>query len=143
VSTALGSAGALLITGRAEAAAEWGETEKANVKVVNDFCAAIATRDETRVVPFFAEDLVYRPTETTPAIQGRDALATTLKRWTQTAERIEFRVLETFASGPIVMNHRIDQFWGTRAMTWDGIGIFFLKDGKIKEWSDYTIRLDR
>jgi limonene-1,2-epoxide hydrolase len=28
-------------------------------------------------------------------------------------------------------------------MTWEGVGVFFVKDGKIKEWQDYTIKLDR
>ena len=27
--------------------------------------------------------------------------------------------------------------------TWEGVGVFFVKDGKIKEWSDYTIRMER
>ena len=143
LSAALGSAGALLAADRADAA-EWGETEKANVKVVNDFCAAIATRDPSRVISFFADDLVYRPTETTLPIRGRDTLAATLKKWTETSDRMEFLVLDTFAAGPIVMNHRIDQSSGpNRRLKWVGIGVFFVKDGKIKEWSDYTISLER
>lgn len=141
-SAALGSAGALLATGRAEAA-EWGPIEKANVKIVNDFCDAISMRDAARLLSFFADDIVYRPTETTPAVRGQQALAETFKKWTERPERMEFRVLETFASGPIVMDRRIDETSGGRRMRWDGIGIFFLKDGKIKEWSDYTISLER
>jgi limonene-1,2-epoxide hydrolase len=142
LSAALGSAGALLAGGRAEAA-EWGQIEKANVKIVNDFCAAISTRDAARLLTFFADDLVYRPTETTPAIRGQQALAETFKKWTERPGGMEFRVLDTFAAGPIVMNRRIDEFSGDRRMRWDGIGIFFVKDGKIKEWSDYTISLER
>jgi limonene-1,2-epoxide hydrolase len=142
LSAGLGSAGALLAAGRATAA-EWGQTEKANVKVVNDFCAAVSTPDAARLLTFFADDLVYRPTETIPAIRGQQALGETFKKWTERPERMEFRVLETFAAGPIVMNHRIDELSGGRRMRWDGIGIFFVKDGKIKEWSDYTISLER
>ena len=56
---------------------------------------------------------------------------------------VEFRVLETFASGPIVINHRIDRFDSPNPLTWEGVGVFFIKDGKIKEWSDYTIRMKR
>jgi limonene-1,2-epoxide hydrolase len=143
LSAALGSAGTLLAASRVDAA-EWGQTEKANVKIVNDFCAAISTRDAKRVTSFFADDLVYRPTETTAPIHGRDALAATFKKWTETSDRMEFRVLETFAAGPIVMNHRIDESSGpARRLKWDGIGVFFVKDGKIKEWSDYTISLEK
>jgi limonene-1,2-epoxide hydrolase len=46
--------------------------------------------------------------------------------------------------GPIVINHRIDTFASaTRPLTWEGTGVFFVKDGKIKEWFDYTIRTIR
>jgi len=141
-SAALGSAGALLAPGVADAA-EWGPTEKANVKIVNDFCAAVSMREPARVLAFFTDDLVYRPTETTEAVRGRDALAATVAKWSNPADRMEFRVLETFATGPIVINHRIDEISGSRRMRWDGVGVFFVKDGKIKEWSDYTISLER
>jgi limonene-1,2-epoxide hydrolase len=57
---------------------------------------------------------------------------------------IEFKILDTFANGPIVINRRIDSFKSTtRPLTWEGVGVFFIKDGKIKEWSDYTIRVVR
>ena len=57
---------------------------------------------------------------------------------------IEFKILETFAAGSIVMNRRIDSFMSTtRPLTWEGVGVFFIKDSKIKEWSDYTIRVTR
>jgi limonene-1,2-epoxide hydrolase len=96
-----------------------------------------------RVLPFFAADVVYRPTETLPPVQGHEALGAAVKSWATTADRMEFRVLETFAAGPIVINRRIDQFTGSRPMKWEGTGVFFVKDGKIKEWSDYTVRLER
>ena len=28
-------------------------------------------------------------------------------------------------------------------LTWEVVGVFFVKDGKIKEWSDYTMRVQR
>ena len=127
---------------RAEAA-EWNEVEKANVKTVNDFCAAWATRDIGRALPFLAADCVYRMTETTPPVNGHDGVIQRLKPTVDGATLVEFKVLDTAAVGPIVINHRIDRFLTARPFTWEGVGVFFLKDGKIKEWSDYTIRLDR
>jgi limonene-1,2-epoxide hydrolase len=59
------------------------------------------------------------------------------------ATSIEFKVLETLSLGAIVINRRVDRFVSPRSFTWVGIGVFFVKDGKIKEWSDYTIRMDR
>ena len=56
---------------------------------------------------------------------------------------VEFRILESMAAGPIVITRRIDRFLTRQPLTWDGIGVFFVKDGKIKEWSGYTIRVQR
>ena len=138
----IGAAGILGAAIRAEAA-QSSDAEKANVKLVTDFCAAASTRDVTRVMPFFAPDVVYRMTETTPPVIGQDALRVTADKMFQSAERVEFKVLNTFALGPIVINHRIDHFAMRQPMTWEGVGVFFVKDGKIKEWSDYTIKLER
>jgi limonene-1,2-epoxide hydrolase len=128
--------------GRADAA-DWGETEKANVKIVTDFCSAWSARDMTRVLPFLAADCVYRMTETTAPANGHDGVIDRLKPTIDRSEKVEFQVLDTFAAGPIVINHRIDRFVSSRPLTWEGVGVFFVKDGKIKEWSDYTIKVVR
>ena len=91
--------------------------------------------------PFFADDVVYRMTETTVPIIGVEKV---LEAYTKlNATSIEFKVLETLTAGPIVINRRIDRFVSSRPFTWEGVGVFFVKDGKIKEWSDYTIRMQR
>ena len=137
-----GLAAVLAQTGRADAA-DWTDAEKANVKIVGDFCAAWSTRDLERTLPFLAADCVYRMTETTAAAHGHDGVIERLQATVDRSEKVEFRVMETFAAGPIVINHRIDQFVSSRPLTWEGVGVFFVKDGKIKEWSDYTIRVAR
>ena len=136
-------AAALFGGARNAGAAEWGAAERANVKTVTDFCAAWATRDVTRVLPFLADDCVYRMTETATPANGHDGVIQRLKPTIDNATLIEFRVLDTMAAGPIVINHRVDRFMTARPLTWEGVGVFFVKDGKIKEWSDYTIRVER
>src|SRR4026207_1831206 len=51
-------------------AAEWSDAEKANVKLVTDFCASWSTRDLKQVFPRFAETGVYRMSDTTPPVHG-------------------------------------------------------------------------
>jgi limonene-1,2-epoxide hydrolase len=137
-------AGALALVGGAKVeAAEWTDAERANVKTVTDFCAAWSTRDMAKVLAFLADDCVYRMTETTAPANGHDGVISRLKSYVEGSDRVQFRVLDTFATGPIVINHRIDQFVSSRPLTWEGVGVFFVKDGKIKEWSDYTIRTQR
>jgi limonene-1,2-epoxide hydrolase len=130
---------------RVEAAAEWTAEQKANVQLVSDFCASWSTRDLPKILPRLASDCIYRMSETTPAVTGYAGVTERLGSWMSSSDLgIEFEVLDTWAAGPMVMNHRIDRFKSTkRPLTWEGIGIFFVKDGRIKEWSDYTIRVTR
>ena len=125
-------------------AAEWTAAEKANVQLVADFCASWSARDLQRVYPYFGGTGVYRMSETTPPVTGHAGLAERLGSWMQSSDRIVFEILDTFAKGPMVINHRIDRFESkTRPLTWEGVGVFFIQDGKIQEWSDYTIRVVR
>ena len=44
---------------------------------------------------------------------------------------------------PMVVNERIDRFTSDALKSRPGVGVFFLKDGKIVEWYDYTIAMER
>ena len=82
--------------------------------------------------------------ETAPPLTGHAALIGQLQPWMESSSSIEFRILETFAKGPIVMTHRIDHFASeTRPLTWEGVGVFWVRDDKIQEWSDYTMEMKR
>ena len=144
--TFIGSAAAAMLAamGGEATAAQHSPAETANMRIVADFCAAWSTRDLQKVLPFLAEDSVYRMSETTPPVTGHAGVRERLGSWLETSQQIEFRILDTFAKGPMVVNHRIDRFVSTtRPLTWEGVGVFFVKDGKIKEWFDYTIRVER
>jgi len=136
----LGLAAIAGLHGRAYAA---GQTtaEKANVQVVNDFCAAWPSHNIDRIMSFFAEDCSYRMTETQQPSKGREAVVDRIKTYLDSVQG--FEVLETFAKGPMVFNERHDHFMGGPLKMWHGVGVFFLREGKIVEWSDYTISMDR
>ena len=41
-----------------------------------------------------------------------------------------------------MFNERFDRFAiAQRNIDWHGVGVFMMRDGKIAEWSDYTIRM--
>ena len=136
-------AAALVATAPPGEAADPTPAEQANIKLVTDFCAVWSTRDVTRALPFLADDCVYRMTERTPPVSGHDGVTARLKPALDDASLVEFRILDVKASGPIVITHRIDRFMTSRPFTWEGVGVFFVKDGRIKEWTDYTIRTER
>ena len=74
-------------------------------------------------------------------MKGRQAVADRIKGIVDRVQR--FEVLETFAKGPMVINERVDHFTGGALQSWHGVGVSFLKEGKIVEWYDYTIALER
>src|SRR5262245_15862387 len=122
-------------------AAEMTADEKANVKIVNDFCAAWPSHDLAKVMAFFPDNGAYRMTETMEPAKGRDAVTARVKSIIDRV--VKFDVLDTWARGPMVINERIDSFAGGPLKAWHGVGVFLLKDGKIVEWYDYTISMDR
>lgn len=128
------------MTGHADAA-DPTPAEKANVQVVNDFCAAWPSRDVNRIMSFFADNCAYRVTETQEPYKGREAVTGRVRQIVNNVQ--SFDVVDTFSRGPMVVNERRDNFIGLPLKMWHGVGVFFLKDGKIVEWYDYTISMDR
>lgn len=122
-------------------AAEPTDVEKANLTLVDDFCAAwVAPMSATRISEFLAENCVYRATESAPPRTGRNAIVEFLQEFAGEASSIEFEVVERFARGPIVVNERWDRFaLPTRSFEWHGVGVFYIVNGEIAEWSDFTI----
>jgi limonene-1,2-epoxide hydrolase len=131
----------LAFAGPAKAATGWTLAEKANVDAVNAFCAVWPSHDVTKIMSFFADPCAYRVTETQEPAKGREAVTARIASFVDRVQ--EFKVLDTLAKGPMVFNERIDSFASGALKSWHGVGVFFLKDGKIVEWYDYTILADR
>lgn len=136
-------AGAIALAGIAHSAsaAEPTSDEQANIQLVNEFCAAWSDPDLNNIMAFFADDGAYRMTETTELADGRDAVSARIQTIINNVDR--FEVLDTFARGPMVINERIDYFSDFTIKTWHGVGVFFIRDGKIVDWYDYTIRMEQ
>lgn len=117
------------------------EVRKANVALVNDFCGAFARKDLSKIVSLLADKCTYRPTQTTPAVVGKDKVADTIKGFLD--RDLVLKVLNTVAFGPLVVNERDDTL-----VTKDGKprtfrvagGFFFVENGKIVEWTDYFLQ---
>ena len=125
-------------------AAEPTAVEKTNMKVVTDFCSAFSAGDADRIMSFFADPCSYRVTEARDPIKGFAAVKDQIGNLVKNVER--FELLDTFARGPMVFNERIDHFKSGGSIplrSWHGVGVFFLKDGKIVEWQDFTISTQR
>lgn len=122
-------------------AAPMSATEQANVKVVNDMCAAwVAPFDSATLGALLADDCIFRASETTPPRTGRTEVVAFIEGIMEDVTRCEFEVVETFARGSIVVHERWDRFVRpTRNSEWHVVGVFYMKDGLIAEWTDYII----
>lgn len=147
----LGGGMALLATGLAGSADAQemasghspGAAEQASIDVVSSFCRAWERRDLEGVIEHFIPDFVYRMDQDTPPITGADALRGVMQPWIESSHKITYRVLETFARGPVVINHRIDIYHSeSNPLTWEGVGVFLMEGDKIREWFDYTMSID-
>lgn len=121
-------------------AAEPTAAEKSNLDLVTRFCESFATRDMGKITAFLSPDVVYRITDTAPAVKGAEALAR-IGSYVERSTSIEFKILDSWVRGSVVVNERIDAF--TRAegnVAYHLTGVFLVKDGKIVEWADYSIR---
>lgn len=145
----LGMFGATLalgaLTGAAAAAerAEQKPTEPAgeSLRIVKAFCASWSSLDPAKVAAFFADDAVYRVTETTAPTVGRPAITRLVERFLQRAKKVNFEILRSYAVGPVVLTERHDHFSGPRGeQVFHVAGMFFVRDGKIAEWTDYLVR---
>ena len=118
------------------------EVEKANIAVVNAFCAAFARKDLDRAVSLLADNCAYRTSQTRPPILGKEKVSETIKGFIERGS--EFKVLKTVALGPLVLNERDDivvTAAGSPARTFHiAAGLFFVENGRIAEWTDYVIR---
>ena len=148
LTTSIGTAvatgvGTIAATGlaRTAGAAEPSAMERANIQVVKDFCAAWPSHDLEKILAFFTDNGAYRMTETMEPAKGREALTARIKTIINNVN--QFEILDTWARGPMVVNERIDRFSNFQLKSWHGVGVFFVKDGKIVEWYDYTIASER
>ncbi len=120
-----------------------GSIEKANVQLVKDFCKSWGDDPpdaEEMVNHYLADNCHVRFGETIDPVDGHDATIALFQTFLNNGERYELKILETFARGPLVVNSRIDStIKGTRTTNPTKVfGVFVVRDGKIKEWSDYV-----
>ena len=112
------------------------------IDVVRRFCAAWSENlGAAELAAFFTDDAVYHNIPLAP-VTGREAIANNIASFIRPGapgvERIEFRVINIAASGPVVMTERVDVFSvAHKSFEMQVMGSFEVSHGKIKAWRDY------
>lgn len=134
-----GALGAVAVAGLAKTAeaATPTDAQKANIKVVEDFIKAWNEPDKS--VAYLADDASVRMVEDQPPVVGPAAVNAAFKGFMGHGETISVKILSTFAEGPVVTNIRVDTLKtpGKPDQAFKVVGVFVVKKGKIKEWTDY------
>jgi limonene-1,2-epoxide hydrolase len=107
------------------------------IDIVRRFCAAWSNVNPDELADFFTEDAVYHNIPIAP-VTGRDTIKATIAGFTGGVEKIEFRVRNIVADGPVVLTERVDVFVLPQgAIELPVMGTFEVRDGKIAAWRDY------
>jgi limonene-1,2-epoxide hydrolase len=122
--------------------AELAAAERANVKLIDDMYAAWTSLElPGKMSALFTEDCLFRASVNAPVTKGFGGILDDFKRVTTGGQRIEFKVIETFAKGSVVVHHRTTRFVSSeRSRENRVVASFFIKAGRIAEWTDYPVR---
>ena len=106
-------------------------------EVVQEFCAAFATKDVDTISSLLADDVVYHNVGMAPAV-GKEASLASIQGFLDMSESLVFDIHRIAADGDTVLTERTDTFVmnGLTAPV-AVMGTFELRDGKIVAWRDY------
>ena len=111
-------------------------TEDAAIKLVRDFIDAWKTLDIDHILSFLAEDVHYHNIPMEP-LQGIDACRTFFQSMGEMTAA-HWELIHIAANGNVVITERIDHFTiSGKSVSLPLMGIFEIKNGKIKAWRDY------
>ena len=110
---------------------------EAPIDIVHRFCAAWSGNNPDELADYFTDDAVYHniPMD---RVTGPDAIKSFIAGFTGGVEKIEFRVRNIVADGPVVLTERVDVFVLPHgSIELPVMGTFEIRDGKIAAWRDY------
>ena len=106
-------------------------------EVVEQFCAAFATKDVDTISSLLADDVVYHNVGMEPAV-GKDASIAMIQGFLDMSESMSFEIHRIAANGDSVLTERTDTFTINGAQAPIAVmGTFDLRDGLIVAWRDY------
>ena len=105
--------------------------------VVREFCAAIDSKDLSKVESLVDEKVVYHNVGSEPAV-GREASLAAVKFQFDMFDPISFRIRNLAEDGDIVLTERVDEVTANGVMAPVPVmGTFEVSDGRIVRWRDY------
>lgn len=130
-----------LLPAQGSAATPLSAVEKANLDTVLEFIALWGEPATTAagLAAFLTDDCVIVTNESRPTALGRAAAEAMFADYLARG-RIRMEVLGSYAFGPAVLVGKLDTFirGGTAGATSPFAGVFVLRDGRIRHWTEYA-----
>ena len=112
------------------------------IAVVERFLLSWSTRDMKEVLSHLTDDCECRLTQFAPVVHGHLAIAEQIAIYVERPQSIVTDIFDTHAAGPLVTSHYRDRYrYEHGELAWEGVGTFFVRDGKIREMRTYTVRV--
>ncbi|MFW6093886.1 MAG: SgcJ/EcaC family oxidoreductase [Pseudomonadota bacterium] len=108
-----------------------------NEQIIREFITAWSRLDPAELAGYFTEDGCYHNMPTEP-IRGREQVEEFIRGFTATWTETEWDIIGITAAGDRVYAERLDRIKTTQGnVDLPCLGVFELRDGKIREWRDY------
>jgi limonene-1,2-epoxide hydrolase len=108
-----------------------------NSEIIREFIGAWSRLDPKELAGYFSEDGVYYNMPAAP-VEGRENVENMIRGFTAGWKQTQWDILNLVAEGDVVVAERLDRTQGAdKSVDLPCVGVFEMKDGKIKVWRDY------
>lgn len=115
--------------------------DQQQVTIVKEFLLSWSTDMQT-VLSYLTDDCECRLTQWGPERKGHLGIADAIATYVECPRAVITRIFDCSSAGPLVMAHYENRYvYEGGDLIWEGVGTFFVKGDKIKEWRGYTIRV--
>lgn len=113
------------------------DLESTNIDTITQFVAAWSRLDAEELASYFTDDGCYYNMPTEP-VRGRAAVLAFIQGFTANWTKTQWDIVHIAAAGDVVFCERLDRTETTAGnVDLPCLGVFEMKDGKIREWRDY------
>jgi limonene-1,2-epoxide hydrolase len=108
-----------------------------NETVIREFIQAWSRLDPVELAGYFTDDGIYHNMPMAP-VQGREKIEEFIRGFLSSWTETDWDMVNIIAEGDLVVAERVDRTkTQEKSVELPCVGVFELKDGKIKVWRDY------
>jgi limonene-1,2-epoxide hydrolase len=108
-----------------------------NETVIREFIQAWSRLDPAELAGYFTDDGIYHNMPIEP-VRGREKIEEFIRGFSSSWTKTDWDIVNIIADGDLVVAERVDRTMAQeKSVELPCVGVFELKEGKIKVWRDY------